>query len=67
MDWMLLGIVAVVVIVVLGIIGYFTSVYNRLFSLKNSAEATMGQVRVAMKKRLDMIEQLVESVDLRQV
>ncbi|MGQ9479556.1 MAG: LemA family protein [Thermoproteota archaeon] len=36
--------------------------YNRFFSLKNSAEATLSQIRVAMKKRLDMIEQLLDSV-----
>src|SRR5512138_2524053 len=41
---------------------YFVSVYNRLHSLRNGAEATLSQIRVAMKKRLDMIEQLVDSV-----
>jgi LemA protein len=41
---------------------YFISVYNRLQSLKNGAEATLSQIRVAMKKRLDMIEQLVDSI-----
>ncbi len=41
---------------------YFISVYNRLHSLKNGAEATLSQIRVAMKKRLDMVEQLVDSV-----
>jgi len=48
--------------IVVGLFAYFLSIYNRFFSLKNSAEATLGQIRVAMKKRLDMIEQLVESV-----
>jgi len=38
------------------------TIYNRFQSLKNGAEATLSQVRVAMKKRLDMIEQLVDSV-----
>lgn len=41
---------------------YFVTIYNRLQSLTNGAEATLSQVRVAMKKRLDMIEQLVDSV-----
>lgn len=40
---------------------YFVIVYNRLQSLRNGAEATLSQIRVAMKKRLDMIEQLVDS------
>jgi LemA protein len=41
---------------------YFFTTYNRLQSLRNGAEATLSQIRVAMKKRLDMIEQLVDSV-----
>jgi LemA protein len=41
---------------------YFVTIYNRLQSLKSGAEATLSQIRVAMKKRLDMIEQLVDSV-----
>ncbi len=44
------------------LIFYFITIYNRLQSLKNGAEATLSQIRVAMKKRLDMIEQLVDSV-----
>jgi len=62
LDWITLVPIVVLVVVALGLIAYFVSIYNRFFSLKNSAEATLGQVRVAMKKRLDMIEQLVESV-----
>ncbi len=61
MNWVLL-LLAVIGIVIVGIIISFIMIYNRFFSLRNSAEATLGQVRVAMKKRLDMIEQLVESV-----
>lgn len=48
-------------VVLLIIIFYFIMVYNRLQSLRNGAEATLSQIRVAMKKRLDMIEQLVDS------
>lgn len=51
----------VLLAVLLIIIIYFVVVYNRLQSLKNGAEATLSQIRVAMKKRLDMIEQLVDS------
>ena len=39
----------------------FINTFNRLQSLKNGVEATLSQIRVAMKKRLDMVEQLVES------
>ena len=41
---------------------YVVSTYNRFQSLRNGAEATLGQVQVALKKRIDMISQLVESV-----
>jgi len=40
---------------------YFVTIYNRMQSLRNGADATLSQIRVAMKKRLDMVEQLVES------
>ena len=52
----------ILVILIIGLIVYSTSIYNRFFSLRNSSEATLGQIRVAMKKRLDMIEQLVDAV-----
>jgi len=41
---------------------YVVLTYNRFQTLRNGAEATLGQVQVALKKRLDMIGQLVESV-----
>jgi LemA protein len=53
---------AILIFIVAGLIAYFVSVYNRFFSLRNSSDATLGQIRVALKKRLDMIEQLVDSV-----
>jgi LemA protein len=45
-----------------GLVLWVISIYNRFVSLKNSSEATLGQIRVAMKKRLDMIDQLLGSV-----
>jgi LemA protein len=62
MDWILLIIAAIVVIVLIGLVLWAIGIYNRFVSLKNSSEATLGQIRVAMKKRLDMIEQLLGSV-----
>jgi LemA protein len=53
---------AIILLVILGVILYFIGIYNRFFSLKNSSEATLGQIRVAMKKRLDMIDQLLGAV-----
>jgi len=52
----------VILVIIVGIILFFIGVYNRFFSLKNAAESTLGQIKVAMKKRLDMIEQLLGAV-----
>ena len=62
MDLSILLILGVVVVIALGLIGIFVGIYNRFFTLKNSAEATLGQIRVALKKRLDMIDQLLGAV-----
>jgi len=57
--WIIGGILLIVLIaLVLWVVG----IYNRFQSLKNSSEATLGQIRVAMKKRLDMINQLLGAV-----
>jgi LemA protein len=45
------------------VIGFlFINIYNNFKKFKNAAEANMGQIKVAMKKRLDMIEQLLGAV-----
>ena len=54
--------VAFVALVIILLILYFISIYNRYQSLKNGSLATLGQIRVALKKRLDMISQLLDSV-----
>ncbi|PWR72382.1 LemA family protein [Methanospirillum stamsii] len=58
-EWIIIG---VIILVVIGLIVWFISLYNRFFALKNSYEATMGQIKVALKKRLDMIDQLLGAV-----
>jgi LemA protein len=58
-TWIILGVIALVLVV---LILWAVSVYNRFVSLKNASEASLGQIRVAMKKRLDMIDQLLGSV-----
>ena len=52
----------VIVLVIICLIFWAVGMYNRFFSLKNSSEATLGQIRVAMKKRLDIIDQLLGAV-----
>jgi len=56
--WIVLVIILVLVIV---FALYFVLIYNRFQTLKNAAEATLRQIEVALKKRLDMIEQLLEA------
>ena len=41
---------------------YLAYLFNRLVRFKNASDANLGQIRVAMKKRLDMIEQLLGAV-----
>jgi LemA protein len=62
LDLVTLIILAVIVIVLIGLVLWFVGIYNQFFTYKNAAEATLGQIRVAMKKRLDMIEQLLGAV-----
>jgi len=57
--WIILGVIALVLVV---LILWVVGIYNRFVSLKNASEASLGQIRVAMKKRLDMIDQLLGSV-----
>jgi len=59
LGWLLPGIaILIIVFLIFRSIG----IYNRFYILKNSSEATLGQIRVTMKKRLDMIDQLLGAV-----
>ena len=58
-DMLLLGLPLLVLAIV---IGYFVIVFNRLYRYRNAADATLNQIGVALKKRLDMIEQLLGAV-----
>ncbi|SMO65087.1 LemA protein [Balnearium lithotrophicum] len=49
-------------ILFISVLFYVITVYNRFQKLKNGAEATLGQIKVALKKRLDLLTQLVDSV-----
>ena len=55
-------ILVITTVALLLVIVYFISIYNRFQTLKNGSLATLGQIRVALKKRLDMISQLLDSV-----
>jgi LemA protein len=47
---------------VVGIVLVVTYLFNRLQRYRNAADANLSQIQVAMKKRLDLIDQLLEAV-----
>ncbi len=51
----------IILLIILIILGLFVSNYNRFKRLKNGAESGLAQIKVALKKRLDMITQLVDT------
>jgi len=51
----------VIVVILLVILMLVVSSFNRFKTLKNGAESTLAQIKVALKKRLDMITQLVDT------
>lgn len=58
-----MGILGIVIIVVAAILVlWFFGVYNRFVRLKNGIESGLKQINVALKKRLDLIDQVVSSV-----
>jgi LemA protein len=56
--WVIVAVVAVVVLLVLVLVGMF----NRLVRLRNRAENAWAQVDVQLRKRYDLIPNLVETV-----
>jgi LemA protein len=48
--------------VLLALLWELVNVYNRLLKYRNAADANIGQIKVSMKKRLDMVEQLLGAV-----
>ncbi|WP_397470760.1 LemA family protein [Pyrofollis japonicus] len=58
----LLVILAIILVALIAVIGFYIIIYNRFMRLRNAAVATLGQIRVALRKRLDLISSLVEAV-----
>ncbi len=54
-------IAGIIILVVIICVAWVISLYNKLVSLNNAIENTFHQIQVAMKKRLDMIGQLVDT------
>jgi len=59
--WVELLIAGSIILILLVVLGLFISIYNRFKTLRNGADAGLAQIKVALKKRLDMITQLVDT------
>ena len=59
---MLYTIIGFIVIIIICLLTVFVIIFNRFQRLSNGSEASLAQIKVALKKRLDMISQLVEVV-----
>jgi LemA protein len=57
-----LSIVAVVVLIVLGVVGWAVGSYNKLVSYDENVKQTWGQVEAQYQRRYDLIPNLVETV-----
>ena len=55
-------VVGILVVIILAVVGYVISVYNALVRLRNNAEEGFSTMDVYMKKRYDVIPNLVETV-----
>jgi LemA protein len=62
LDIVSIIILVIVIIIIIALVLWFAGIYNQFYRYRNAADATLGQIRVAMKKRLDMIEQLLGAV-----
>ena len=58
MDWTLIIVVAIIVIVVVVLVG----LYNGLVTRRNRIDEALGQIEVQLKRRHDLIPNLVEAV-----
>jgi len=52
----------IVLLVVVGVVGYFIAIYNKFVSLKAGIDASWSDIDVQLKRRYDLIPALVETV-----
>lgn len=58
MEWSTI----ILLVIVIGLIAYIIGIYNRLVSFKNRYENAFAQIEVQLKRRYDLIPNLVETV-----
>lgn len=61
-TWIILGVLGFLLLLVLIILGWAISVYNSLVGLRNSVDEAYSTMDVYMKKRYDLIPNIVETV-----
>ena len=57
-KWIIIGIIVVIVLIILWVIG----TYNKLVVLRNRVKDQWAQIDVQLKRRFDLIPNLVETV-----
>jgi LemA protein len=62
MDILTIGIVGAVVVVALILVGLYFSYYNRIRQYENQIDEAWSQIDVQLKKRYDLVPNLVETV-----
>lgn len=65
MEWwgyLIIGIVALIIFIIIGIVAWIISVYNSLIRMRNNVDEAFSTMDVYMKKRYDLIPNLVETV-----
>lgn len=55
-------VLAVLLVIVLGVVGWVIGIYNGLIRLRNQLENAWAQIDVQLKRRYDLIPNLVETV-----
>ena len=62
MAWLLIAIIIAIVVIIIWIIGMFIYYYNRFAVLENRIENSASQIDVQLKKRSDLVPNLVKTV-----
>ena len=57
-----LGIGIIILLIIIGIVVYFVLIYNSLINLRNRVKNAWSQIDVQLKRRTDLIPNLVETV-----